>query len=271
MLGQYADVDMELFALAESECALDLRTPPWLTLLHGAAAAYAHARSGNAGEARRYLGWIVPPLSQLDPRTINQSGALFFAGAAAWELGEGTHAASIRRAACDVLASDVADYTPASSDLTAARAAALLGDLSEARASFARARTALEARGQRALLAIVDYDEATVLRKTEREAAARLLEAARPQFAELEMTGWLERADALLLSLRGAYPAGLTPREVQVLTLLAGGSKNKAIAAELVLSVHTVERHVATIYRKIGAKNRADATSFAHTHGVANT
>jgi DNA-binding NarL/FixJ family response regulator len=213
----------------------------------------------------------VPALVQLDPRTINQSGALFFAGGAAWELAEGTHAANIRRAALDLLASDVADYTPASSDLTAARAAALLGDRSDARACFARARTALEARGQRALRAIVDYDEALVLRREEPRAAAGLLEGARGEFVALEMTGWLERTDALLSSLRGAYPSGLTSREAEVLRLLSGGGTNREIAAELVISVHTVERHVANIYRKIGAKNRADATMFAHTNGLAAT
>jgi DNA-binding NarL/FixJ family response regulator len=56
-----------------------------------------------------------------------------------------------------------------------------------------------------------------------------------------------------------------------VLRLLAGGRTNKEIAADLVISVHTVERHLATIYRKIGARNRSDATALAHKSGLANT
>ncbi len=55
----------------------------------------------------------------------------------------------------------------------------------------------------------------------------------------------------------------LTAREIEVLGLLAGGMSNKGIAQQLFLSVRTVERHVANIYRKIGAGNKADATAYA--------
>ncbi|MGH2403710.1 MAG: LuxR C-terminal-related transcriptional regulator, partial [bacterium] len=61
------------------------------------------------------------------------------------------------------------------------------------------------------------------------------------------------------------YPNGLTEREVQVLCLIAAGRTNKEIAGELVLSIRTVERHIANIYGKIGARGRADATVFALT------
>ena len=271
MLAQFADFDLERLARIETERAFDARTPAWITLLHASAAAYAHARSGGAAQARRCLGWIVPALAELDPRTINQGGAVFFAGGAAWELGDAEHAGQLKKLALDLIASEVADYTPISSELTVARTAALLGDLDEARAAFERARAALEARGARPLRAVVDYDEALVLRLHDAAAATRLLEAARSEFAELEMTGWLERADRQLRSLRGANPGGLTAREAEVLDLLGGGRTNREIAAELVISVHTVERHLATIYRKIGAKNRTDATSLAHRSGHANT
>ena len=56
---------------------------------------------------------------------------------------------------------------------------------------------------------------------------------------------------------------GLTAREAQVLEHLADGASNKDIARVLGLSIHTVERHVANIYVKIGARNRADATGYA--------
>jgi DNA-binding NarL/FixJ family response regulator len=44
---------------------------------------------------------------------------------------------------------------------------------------------------------------------------------------------------------------------------VAAGRSNREIASTLVLSVHTVERHIANIYRKIDARNRAEATAFA--------
>ena len=61
--------------------------------------------------------------------------------------------------------------------------------------------------------------------------------------------------------LRRPAPHDLTAREKEVLKLIAGGLTNKEIAAELVVSVATVERHVANIYGKIGARGRADATA----------
>jgi len=59
------------------------------------------------------------------------------------------------------------------------------------------------------------------------------------------------------------YPKGLTERQVEVLRLIAQGKTNHEIAQELVLSERTVQRHIADIYLKIGARNRADATAFA--------
>ena len=61
----------------------------------------------------------------------------------------------------------------------------------------------------------------------------------------------------------------LSPRESQVLTLLAAGQANAEMAADLDLSVHTIERHVANIFAKIGARNRAEATAWAHRSGLA--
>ena len=70
--------------------------------------------------------------------------------------------------------------------------------------------------------------------------------------------------DTVLGSMESA-PAtdGLSRREVEVLRLVAAGESNAAIARRLGLSPHTVERHVANIYRKIDARGRADATAYA--------
>ena len=62
--------------------------------------------------------------------------------------------------------------------------------------------------------------------------------------------------------------AGLTSREVEVLRLVAQGQSNKEIAAELVLSVRTVERHITNLYGKIDARGKADATAYAFKHGL---
>jgi DNA-binding NarL/FixJ family response regulator len=61
----------------------------------------------------------------------------------------------------------------------------------------------------------------------------------------------------------GSRPQGLTPRETEILSLVATGHTNREIADALVLSVRTVERHITNLYTKIGARNRADATMHA--------
>ena len=61
----------------------------------------------------------------------------------------------------------------------------------------------------------------------------------------------------------------LSPREIEVLRLLAGGETNGQIAAGLGLSINTVERHVVNVYRKIEARGRAEATAWAIRNGVA--
>jgi non-specific serine/threonine protein kinase len=61
----------------------------------------------------------------------------------------------------------------------------------------------------------------------------------------------------------------LTAREMEVLHLLAAGKSNREIAAALVLSIRTVETHVARVYQKIGAANRAEASAYAVRHGMA--
>jgi DNA-binding NarL/FixJ family response regulator len=62
--------------------------------------------------------------------------------------------------------------------------------------------------------------------------------------------------------------AGLTPAELQVLRLLSGGRTTREIAAELVVAVSTVDRHLTHIYGKLGVRNRAEATAFSLKHGL---
>ena len=60
----------------------------------------------------------------------------------------------------------------------------------------------------------------------------------------------------------------MSEREVEVLRLLASGLPNRAIAAQLVISEHTVRRHLSNIYRKAGLSSRTAATAFAIEHGL---
>jgi predicted ATPase/DNA-binding NarL/FixJ family response regulator len=65
--------------------------------------------------------------------------------------------------------------------------------------------------------------------------------------------------------------AGLTPRELEILRLIAAGKSNQQISEQLVLSVRTVERHISNIYKKIGVYGstaRATATAYAYSHGL---
>jgi DNA-binding CsgD family transcriptional regulator len=63
--------------------------------------------------------------------------------------------------------------------------------------------------------------------------------------------------------------AALTRRELEVLGLLAQGLSNKEIAGVMWLSDRTVERHITSLYRKIGVARRSEATAFALRHGIA--
>jgi len=65
----------------------------------------------------------------------------------------------------------------------------------------------------------------------------------------------------------GASPS-LTPREREVLDLMARGSTNREIAAALHLSPHTIHEHTSSLYRKLGARNRAEAVQRAARLGL---
>ena len=65
-----------------------------------------------------------------------------------------------------------------------------------------------------------------------------------------------------------ALPDELTPREAEVLALIAGGLSNAEIAARLVVSHATVKTHINRIFSKTGARDRAQAVRYAYAHGL---
>jgi DNA-binding CsgD family transcriptional regulator/tetratricopeptide (TPR) repeat protein len=108
-----------------------------------------------------------------------------------------------------------------------------------------------------ACLALGDAEAATMEREAARDAFAML--GAAPDIASIAAQA--RRAGS-------REPHGLTGRENEVLRLVAAGRTNKSIAAELVLSERTVERHVSNIFAKLGVSSRAAATAFAYEHKI---
>jgi DNA-binding NarL/FixJ family response regulator len=92
------------------------------------------------------------------------------------------------------------------------------------------------------------------------------LEAALAEFVRLGARPDAARVERLLGRGRGDSEHGLSARELEVLRLLAAGRSNREIAAELVISEHTVARHVQNIFGKLRVSSRAAATAFAFEH-----
>ena len=109
---------------------------------------------------------------------------------------------------------------------------------------------------------------AMVCRALEDEDTARLeLEAARAVFEGLAARPDLRRVDALMRT-DGDGAHGLSRRELEVLRLVAAGRTNREIATTLVLSEHTVARHVQNILAKLSVSSRTAATAFAFEHDL---
>ena len=104
-----------------------------------------------------------------------------------------------------------------------------------------------------------DHDSAEM----ELDAAGRVLEqlGAAPALAEV-------RALASTGSAPPQTAGGLTPRELEVLRLVATGASNREIADVLVISDKTVARHVANMFTKLDVSSRAAATAFAYEHDL---
>jgi DNA-binding NarL/FixJ family response regulator len=93
------------------------------------------------------------------------------------------------------------------------------------------------------------------------------LDTARAAFAQLGALPDVRRVDSLSTQDTPPAPGSLlTPRELEVLRLVAAGNTNRAIAETLVLSEKTVARHVSNIFARLGISSRSAATAYAYEH-----
>jgi len=252
-----------------------------------AAAALRCARLGRTEEAVGWLETILvalergapsPPPWSVESPYISYAGVSCDAAATLWLLERTDHIEVIERGIREKVVAP--DFRGPMRDgrHALAQLCALQGRHEEAIEWFAKAREVLDEQGARPMSAIVDYDEALMYvrrgRRGDRGRAAPLVEAALSQFREIGMTGWIKRGEELQRQIvdrgsgRPVLPDGLTPREVDVLRLIARGRTNKEIASDLTLSVRTVGRHVTNLYGKIDARNRAEAVDYAHRHDL---
>jgi DNA-binding CsgD family transcriptional regulator len=174
------------------------------------------------------------------------------------------------RAACDELDA-LAERNP--SEMLGAMFAYARGAVELAEGDASRALTGLRRAAQswHALDAPYEAARAWVLVGVacralgDEDGAALELDAARVALTELGASPDLARLDSLAgAAVDDAH--GLTPRELQVLRLVAAGYINRAIAAELVLSERTVDRHVSNIFAKLRLSSRSAATAYAYEH-----
>lgn len=162
----------------------------------------------------------------------------------------------------------------ACSEVLAAMAAECSGAVELADDDPAGALPFLRKAGQMWARASAPYDAAragvlrgrALARLGDLDASRRELEAARDCFRRLGARPAADRVSSLLAP--AAPPAGLTPREVEVLRLVATGRTNPQIAAGLVLSEKTVARHLSNIFTKLDVRSRTAAAAYAYEHGL---
>lgn len=252
----------------EAEALLRQAEPHPLALLGRAAAALDQGDAASAADlADRYLRRI-----SLQHRADRGAGLELYVRALV-VLGDLERAAAAA-AELQALAQRVdTDALRASASFARGVLAAAAGDFDGARRSLEDASDLFERSPAPFEAARSRIELARVLRALGRDAAAaREAASARDTFQRLGAAWEAARAAVLLPASQAPMSetattdpntAGLTPREIEVLHLLAAGQSNLEIARQLVLSVRTVERHIANIYAKIGARSRADAIAYA--------
>jgi DNA-binding CsgD family transcriptional regulator len=213
-----------------------------------------------AAAIRRVLAETVRPLerSRLLPAHAEIMVAL---GELDEARGSCRELAGIAEACPSAMLGAIAAHVQGSVELASGDANAAVVSLRRALQAWQQLAAPYEAARTRVLMAMAcraldDEDTATME-----------LEAARAVFEELAARPALERLEALTQA--GEHEThGLSGRELEVLRLVAAGNTNREIAATLVLSEHTVARHVQNIFAKLRVSSRTAATAFAFEHDL---
>jgi DNA-binding CsgD family transcriptional regulator/tetratricopeptide (TPR) repeat protein len=150
--------------------------------------------------------------------------------------------------------------------------AATLGEDELATGHFERALELNREMGAQTWVAHSGYEYGRfLLGRGERERARELLGEATSVAERIGLDGLLARIAALGVAGPGAgLPDGISPREAQILELVARGLSNREVGEQLSISEHTAANHVRSILRKTGCANRTEAASYAHRHGLAS-
>ncbi len=230
---------------------------PGLALLrlaggHGDAAARGIRRAlAEADE------WVSrPPLLGAGVEVMIAVGDVAAARAACDELAE------VARSLGSALLAAMSDRATGAVQLAERDAAAALAPLRRASSVFRTVEAPYEVARTGVLIA-------RARRELGDEEGAQLeLEASRTTFDALGAATDLAALDHPVSDRRTSGPASLTARELQVLRLVAAGSTNRSIGADLGLSERTVDRHVSNIFAKLGVSSRAAATAIALRSGV---
>lgn len=248
--GELTDAERAYRAAGEH----GLQPAPGFALLRLAQGSVVAAVSAAHRMAEESRGWLTRPIVLAAVvEILLAAGERAAAHEASAELTRLADAAGIP------LLRAVADYASGSVALAAGSAPAALVALRRALAGWqelempydtARARTRIAV----AYRALGDH-----------EAAELELAAARGTFERLGARPDLDRLDTVT---RPAPSSGLTARECEVLRLVAAGRTNREVAAVLVISEHTVSRHLQNIFGKIGVPSRTAATAYAYRHGL---
>jgi DNA-binding NarL/FixJ family response regulator len=139
-------------------------------------------------------------------------------------------------------------------------------------AHFERALQQNRAMGADTWLAHTAYEYGRSLRREggSRERADELFAEAAALAEGIGQAALLAKIRLLDVPERDAgLPGGLSPREAQILALVARGLSNREIGAELSIGEHTAANRIRSILRKTDCANRTEAASFAHRHGIA--
>ena len=108
-------------------------------------------------------------------------------------------------------------------------------------------------------------------RPTAKQAASELRADVRAGRLDAEAVDAVLAAAGQPRGKRRTGPAGLTPREIEVLILIARGGSTRQVAQQLTITPKTAETHIERIYAKTGATTRSTATLFALQHGLLGT